>query len=104
MLDMLHWGVWGSARRCRASTRELEALRRALREAKRDDWCEDLPGGSAWEAVVAAAGEDSAQLGGGGPGIPLGGSSVDSAACGDGERHVGDHDGLACGPLSSRGD
>eukprot|EP01050_Picozoa_sp_SAG11_P024440 SAG11_NODE_5199_length_1632_cov_47.477495_2_plen_494_part_01 len=101
MLDMLHWGVWGSARRCRASTRELEALRRALREAERDDWCEDLPGGSAWEAAVAAAGEDSAQLGGGGPGIPLGGSSVDSAACGDGERHAGDHDGLACGPLSN---
>jgi hypothetical protein len=100
-LDMMYWGVWGSARRCRASTRELEALRSALREAEQGDWCNDLPGGSTWEAAVAAAVAGSAQLGGDGPGIQLGCSSAHSTACEADERHDGDHDGPTCGALSS---
>eukprot|EP01050_Picozoa_sp_SAG11_P022551 SAG11_NODE_4289_length_1967_cov_1.743576_3_plen_84_part_00 len=41
MLDMMYWGVWGSARRCRASTREVEALRLALQEVEQGDWYND---------------------------------------------------------------
>eukprot|EP01050_Picozoa_sp_SAG11_P006417 SAG11_NODE_496_length_8931_cov_2.956015_4_plen_167_part_00 len=32
MLDRYYWGVWGSARRCRASAREVRALAEAVRE------------------------------------------------------------------------
>eukprot|EP01050_Picozoa_sp_SAG11_P034626 SAG11_NODE_12320_length_709_cov_0.904918_1_plen_99_part_00 len=30
VLDRFRWGVWGSARRCKASARELDALTAAL--------------------------------------------------------------------------
>ena len=64
LLDRYYWGVWGSARRCRASAREVRALAEAVREAEWGTWWEDLPGGSTWlEAVAAAMGVD-AQLGG----------------------------------------
>ena len=54
-LDKFRWGVWGSARRCKASLREVETLRVALHEAEWGTWPADLPGGSAWTAAVAAA-------------------------------------------------
>jgi hypothetical protein len=64
-LDKFRWGVWGSARRCRASLRELETLRAALHEAEWGTWPADLPGGSAWTAAVAAAMGIVAPLSGG---------------------------------------
>ena len=44
-LDHFYWGVWGSARRVKASARELKVLEAAL-EAQYGDWFENLPGGS----------------------------------------------------------
>ena len=63
-LDRYYWGVWGSARRCKASTREVQALMVALREAEHGDWYGDLPGGSTWWDAAAAAMENAGQLGG----------------------------------------
>eukprot|EP01050_Picozoa_sp_SAG11_P007046 SAG11_NODE_574_length_8430_cov_11.461769_3_plen_99_part_00 len=48
MLDRFHWGVWGSARRCRASARELRTLTAALWEAEWGAGDADLPGGSTY--------------------------------------------------------
>eukprot|EP01050_Picozoa_sp_SAG11_P004125 SAG11_NODE_254_length_11587_cov_4.312913_16_plen_556_part_00 len=64
MLDRSYWGVWGSARRCRASAREVRALAEAVREAEWGTWWEDLPGGSTWMEAAAAALGAYARLGG----------------------------------------
>jgi len=112
MLDHYYWGVWGSARRCRASEREVTALQAALREAEWGDWWEDLPGGSAWLEAAAAASEDDAQAGGGahathdggsGVGVTAGASGGPEGFAGDGG---GDDDGGcggACGTSGTNG-
>ena len=64
LLDRYYWGVWGSARRCRASAREVRVLAEAVREAEWGTWWEDLPGGSTWREAAAAAIGVAAQLGG----------------------------------------
>jgi hypothetical protein len=63
-LSHFYWGVWGSARRVKASARELDVLEAAVREAEYGDWEQSLPGGSMWLAAAAAVGDDSGQLGG----------------------------------------
>eukprot|EP01050_Picozoa_sp_SAG11_P002855 SAG11_NODE_149_length_14661_cov_10.031658_8_plen_335_part_00 len=64
LLDRCYWGVWGSARRCRASAREVRVLAEVVREAEWGTWWEDLPGGSTWREAAAAAIGVVAQLGG----------------------------------------
>jgi hypothetical protein len=67
MLDRFRWGVWGSARRCKASARELDVLTAALWAAEWGAGDLDLPGGSTWqEAFGALAEATSAQMGGSG--------------------------------------
>eukprot|EP01050_Picozoa_sp_SAG11_P004968 SAG11_NODE_332_length_10621_cov_13.178768_13_plen_378_part_00 len=63
-LDKYYWGVWGSARRCKASAREVRVLEAALHDAEHGDWYDDLPGGSTWMEAAAAAVKDAVQLGG----------------------------------------
>eukprot|EP01050_Picozoa_sp_SAG11_P017738 SAG11_NODE_2591_length_3188_cov_40.194238_1_plen_544_part_00 len=84
-LDKFYWGVWGSARRCRASEREVRALRTALREAEWGDWWGDLPGGSVWLVAAEAAIESDDQPGGDdvrGSDDEDGGSGGDNGGCG----------------------
>jgi hypothetical protein len=61
MLDRFYWGVWGSARRLKASAREVDVLTAALREAEWGAGDDDLPGGSTWMAAFGALGEAGAQ-------------------------------------------
>jgi hypothetical protein len=61
MLDRFYWGVWGSARRLKASAREVDVLTAASREAEWGAGDDDLPGGSTWMAAFGALGEAGAQ-------------------------------------------
>ena len=64
-LDRFYWGVWGSARRCKASAREVRVLATALLDAEHGDWWQALPGGQTWmEAAAASVEGDAAELGG----------------------------------------
>eukprot|EP01050_Picozoa_sp_SAG11_P004188 SAG11_NODE_260_length_11531_cov_6.271781_15_plen_198_part_00 len=77
-LDQFYWGVWGSARRVKASARELDVLSAAVWQAEYGDWYEDLPGGRNWLAAAAAVEEDGGQLGGGGETNGCHGCSADA--------------------------
>jgi hypothetical protein len=91
MLDQFYWGVWGSARRIKASAREVDVLTAAVCDAELGDWYEDLPGGSNWLEAAAAAMRDGEQLGGSGEG-GHGHDGVGSAAAHEGAGG-GDSDG-----------
>ena len=88
MLDQFYWGVWGSARRIKASAREVDVLAAAMRDAELGDWFEDLPGGANWVAAAAAAMRDDEQLGGGGEG----GHGHDDAGCAAAHESAGGGD------------
>jgi hypothetical protein len=101
VLDRYYWGVWGSARRLKASAREIDVLTAALREAEWGAGDNDLPGGSTWVAAFGALGEAGAQMGGGG--VAVGDVAVgNDGSTGDG-ADVGAGGCGACGGITAEG-
>ena len=101
VLDRYYWGVWGSARRLKASAREIDVLTAALREAEWGAGDNDLPGGSTWVAAFGALGEAGAQMGGGG--VAVGDVAVgNDGSAGDG-ADVGVGGCEACGDITKDG-
>lgn len=92
-LDRFYWGVWGSARRVKASARELDVLDEATRDAEHGDWYADLPGGSNWLAAAAAAMVEGEQLSGGGETGGRGGCSAVAVQGGDSDSDSGGNGG-----------
>jgi hypothetical protein len=97
VLDRFYWGVWGSARRIKASAREVSVLTASLREAEWGAGDDDLPGGSTWLAAFGVlAGEAGDRVGGGGVAVgevAVGGDDGGGDCAGGGASCCGAHSG-----------